>query len=98
MGASHATERSGPHGGVPAENKAHILVDQRGTVVGWSSEAEGLLGCPADAMLGRPALDLLAGADPNRSQERGPLPSPSPGSFTSPRHAGAVRAGAQGVR
>ncbi|GGN62119.1 hypothetical protein GCM10011579_028980 [Streptomyces albiflavescens] len=64
MGASHATERSGPHDGVTAENQAHILIDQRGTVVGWSQEAEGLLGYPAQAMLGRPAWDLLAGADP----------------------------------
>lgn len=66
MGASHATKRSGLRDGVPAENKAHMLIDQRGTVVGWSSEAEGLLGYPADAMLGRPALDLLACADPTQ--------------------------------
>jgi PAS domain S-box-containing protein len=33
-------------------------------VVGWSPAAEGLLGYPADAVLGRPALDLLAGVDP----------------------------------
>jgi PAS domain S-box-containing protein len=52
MGASHATKQ------------AHILIDQRGTVVGWSSQAEGLLGYPADAMLGRPVLDLLAGVGP----------------------------------
>ncbi|WP_376773050.1 SpoIIE family protein phosphatase [Streptomyces himalayensis] len=64
MGASHATSRSGPHDRVPAENQAHILIDQRGTVVGWSPVAEGLLGYPADATLGRPAWDLLAGVDP----------------------------------
>ncbi|POX45798.1 SpoIIE family protein phosphatase [Streptomyces sp. Ru72] len=41
-----------------------MVIDQRGAVVGWSPEAEGLLGYPAPAMLGRPALDLLAGVDP----------------------------------
>jgi len=63
MGAPHATNRSGPDDGVPAENQAHILIDQRGTVVGWSPAAEGLLGYPANAMLGRPVWDLLGGVD-----------------------------------
>ncbi|WP_107122386.1 SpoIIE family protein phosphatase [Streptomyces dysideae] len=63
MGATRATNGSGPHDGVSAGNRSHILVDQRGTVVGWSRAAEGLLGYPANAVLGRPVVDLLAGVD-----------------------------------
>ncbi|MEV5384034.1 SpoIIE family protein phosphatase [Streptomyces sp. NPDC052721] len=64
MGASHATNRGDPHDGVPAENQAHMVMDQRGTVVEWSPAAEELLGYPARAMVGRPVADLLSGAGP----------------------------------
>ncbi|WP_258055840.1 PAS domain-containing protein [Streptomyces sp. Ru62] len=62
MGASHATNRSAPHDGVPAESQAHLVIDRRGTVVEWSPAAEELLGHPARAMVGRPVADLLTGA------------------------------------
>ncbi|MEU9371823.1 SpoIIE family protein phosphatase [Streptomyces avermitilis] len=41
-----------------------MVIDRQGTVVGWSSAAEGLLGYPANAVLGRPVVDLLTGVDP----------------------------------
>ncbi|MGW2072671.1 SpoIIE family protein phosphatase [Streptomyces sp. NPDC001953] len=65
MGASHATERGG-HSEVahPEDPAAHILVDDRGTVAGWSSAAQRLLGYPVHAMLGRPVTDLLADTGP----------------------------------
>ncbi|MFE0454166.1 SpoIIE family protein phosphatase [Streptomyces sp. NPDC058914] len=66
MGASRATDRSGPHAGVSAEKQAHLVIDQRGTVVGWSPAAEGLLGYPAASILGRPVVDLLTDVDPTR--------------------------------
>jgi len=76
MGASHAADRSDPQAGVPAkkqadmgvpaESQAHMVIDQHGTVVGWSPAAEELLGYGADAMLGRTVMDLLAGVDRTR--------------------------------
>ncbi|MEV5178047.1 PAS domain-containing protein, partial [Streptomyces flaveolus] len=41
-----------------------MVVDQRGTVVEWSPAAEGMLGYPAAAVVGRPLVDVLTGADP----------------------------------
>ncbi|MEW2513374.1 SpoIIE family protein phosphatase [Streptomyces sp. NPDC046870] len=85
MGASRATHHGDPHDGVPAENRAHMVMDQRGTVVEWSPAAEGLLGYPAGAVVGRPVADLLIGAGttahpfgdtavPLRCQDGGILP------------------------
>ncbi|TFV34065.1 PAS domain-containing protein [Streptomyces sp. T1317-0309] len=65
MGASHATERGGhPEVAHPEDPAAHIIVDDRGTVAGWSSAAQRLLGYSVHAMLGRPVTDLLADAGP----------------------------------
>ncbi|MGP3950204.1 SpoIIE family protein phosphatase [Streptomyces sp. 7N604] len=38
---------------------ASAVLDDRGTVVGWSRRAQELLGYPATAVIGRPALDML---------------------------------------
>src|SRR5262245_6167056 len=63
MGASDATERGGhPEVAHPEDPAAHILVDDRGAVAGWSSAVQRLLGYPVHAMLGRPVTDLLADA------------------------------------
>ncbi|KOV51767.1 hypothetical protein ADL00_39955 [Streptomyces sp. AS58] len=65
MGASDATERGGHDRVDPAaEDRARVLIDAGGVVVGWNSAAERLLDRPADAMLGRPVVDPLDGADP----------------------------------
>jgi PAS domain S-box-containing protein len=65
MSASHATERGGHHEVVHSEEQAaHILIDHKGAVVGWSPAAQRLLGYPANAVLGRPVTDLLVDAGP----------------------------------
>ncbi|MEU9015387.1 SpoIIE family protein phosphatase [Streptomyces sp. NPDC048479] len=38
---------------------ALAVLDDRGTVVGWSRQAQDLLGYPETAVIGRPALELL---------------------------------------
>lgn len=38
---------------------ALAVLDERGTVVGWSRRAQDLLGYPGTAVIGRPALDVL---------------------------------------
>ncbi|UXY20370.1 SpoIIE family protein phosphatase [Streptomyces cynarae] len=72
MGAPHAANRSGPHDGISAEQPADMVIDQQGIVVGWSPAAEGLLGYPAAAVLGRPVVDLLTGADAIDAEAIGP--------------------------
>ncbi|MYS97020.1 SpoIIE family protein phosphatase [Streptomyces sp. SID5469] len=38
---------------------ASVVLDDRGTVVGWSRRAQELLGYPESAVIGRPAFDVL---------------------------------------
>nr|WP_203605983.1 SpoIIE family protein phosphatase [Streptomyces sp. SID8014] len=64
MGASEAS-------GGPPEGAAVALVDRRGIVAGWSRAAEGLLERPADEVLGRSVLRLLAEARHVRLPEDG---------------------------
>lgn len=62
-------------GGHPAPPPAAIaLIAADGVLVGWSREAEALLGYPASQVLGRRAADLLVTphADRDRSEERRP--------------------------
>lgn len=61
MGARYVTNRSDSSGGPATRQRAHVMVDRRGMVVGWSPEAEKLLGYPAETVLGRSAAGLLAG-------------------------------------
>lgn len=42
---------------------ATVLIDAAGTIVGWTTAAEGLLGYPAAEVMKRPASILLASAD-----------------------------------
>ncbi|MGW8952382.1 SpoIIE family protein phosphatase [Streptomyces sp. NPDC055709] len=60
MRACHVTGRSGPPGEPGAGHAAHVVVDRQGTLIGWSPEAEALLGHQGQAVLGRSAADLLA--------------------------------------
>ncbi|MFJ4031501.1 SpoIIE family protein phosphatase [Streptomyces griseoluteus] len=49
-----------PTGGTGrAEERASLLIDTAGTVVGWSAAAEELLGYPAEVVVGRPLTELL---------------------------------------
>ncbi|WP_217686096.1 PAS domain-containing protein, partial [Streptomyces sp. CAI-78] len=64
MGASEA-------GGGPPEGAAVALVDRRGIVAGWSRAAGELVGRPADEVLGRSVLRLLAEERRARLPERG---------------------------
>ncbi|WP_239080928.1 PAS domain-containing protein, partial [Streptomyces coelicoflavus] len=42
------------------DSSATMIVDARGLVTGWSEGARRLTGYPAEAVVGRPARDLLA--------------------------------------
>ncbi len=64
MGAPRATDRTGLSNSLSPENQARMVVDQRGTIVEWSPAAEGMLGYPAAAVVGRPLVDVLPGAEP----------------------------------
>ncbi|MFC9699786.1 SpoIIE family protein phosphatase [Streptomyces sp. NPDC056943] len=65
---------------------AFALIAADGVLVGWSREAEALLGYPASQVLGRRAADLLVTpqADPDSSEERRPDQRPR---FGGPRGA-----------
>ncbi|MGA5701560.1 SpoIIE family protein phosphatase [Peterkaempfera bronchialis] len=49
-----------PFGGPPA---ATAVISADGTVIGWSPQAERLLGHPAEEVVGRPAAELVAAPD-----------------------------------
>ncbi|MDX2701492.1 SpoIIE family protein phosphatase [Streptomyces sp. PA03-6a] len=60
MGTWASRERGEGREEPAGRTAARMVIDAHGTVVAWSPEAESLLGHPADDVLGRPALDLLA--------------------------------------
>ncbi|MFF7713306.1 SpoIIE family protein phosphatase [Streptomyces sp. NPDC007988] len=62
MGTSGVTRRSDGREQAAARGWAKVVVNARGVVTGWSSAAQQLLGYPAHRVLGRPAVELLAGA------------------------------------
>ncbi|MEV4921000.1 SpoIIE family protein phosphatase [Streptomyces tirandamycinicus] len=62
MGTGGVTRRSDGLEPAVAGGWAKVVVDARGVVTGWSSSAQRLLGYPADRVLGRPAVELLATA------------------------------------
>ncbi|MFJ4466966.1 SpoIIE family protein phosphatase [Streptomyces sp. NPDC089424] len=70
MGAPHATGRGGDAQEARAEDRARLLLDRAGLVVGWSPGAELLLGRPAAGALGRPVVDLLGDVGPARVEVR----------------------------
>ncbi|WP_244217297.1 SpoIIE family protein phosphatase [Streptomyces carpinensis] len=53
------TDRSGSPDEPGARQQAHVVIDRRGRVVEWDSQAEALLGYPGEEALGRSAADLL---------------------------------------
>lgn len=55
-----AAPREGGGTFVPAEDAASAAVDARGVVTAWSPGARRLLGHPAEDVIGRPAVGLLA--------------------------------------
>ncbi|MFF9851489.1 SpoIIE family protein phosphatase [Streptomyces litmocidini] len=64
-------DEGGPLGPPPA---ALALLDADGVLVGWSHEAEDLLGYPASQVLGRRAVDLIATVSADRDGPRGTRP------------------------
>lgn len=54
------------------DSSATMIVDARGLVTGWSEGARRLTGYPAEAVVGRPARDLLVRNAPPAS-----CPAPS---------------------
>ncbi|WP_086729226.1 SpoIIE family protein phosphatase [Streptomyces carpinensis] len=57
-GSTHSSRRTA--GSVPgSKNTASLVVDDEGSVVGWSAAAQHLLGYSAQQILGRAAKDLL---------------------------------------
>ncbi|ORT56437.1 SpoIIE family protein phosphatase [Streptomyces sp. CB03238] len=53
------TFSEGPEDPFAVRRSASAVLDDRGTVVGWSERAEALLGHPAEEALGRPAAGFL---------------------------------------
>ncbi|MCP3819772.1 SpoIIE family protein phosphatase [Streptomyces sp. A3M-1-3] len=53
------TFSEGPEDPFAVRRAASAVLDDRGTVVGWSERAEGLLGYPPGETLGRPAVGFL---------------------------------------
>ncbi|MFI1469367.1 SpoIIE family protein phosphatase [Streptomyces wuyuanensis] len=88
MGTSGVTQRSDGREQAGARGWAKVVVNARGVVTGWSSAAQQLLGYPADRVLGRAAVELLAGPDETAAHGA----APSPGAPEPP--AGAAGAGA----
>ncbi|WP_432073154.1 SpoIIE family protein phosphatase [Streptomyces wuyuanensis] len=74
MGTSDVTQRGGGLERSGARGWAKVVVNGRGVVTGWSSGAQQLLGYPADRILGRAAVELLAG--PRETATHGAPPSP----------------------
>ncbi|WP_328404171.1 SpoIIE family protein phosphatase [Streptomyces sp. NBC_00390] len=64
---------------------ARVVLDEQGAVAEWSTEAQELLGYPADEALGRPVTALLSAGE--RSASAGPAEeTPSPGERLTARH------------
>ncbi|WP_305125258.1 SpoIIE family protein phosphatase [Streptomyces odontomachi] len=63
MGTSDNVYGGGRRAGPPADAWARVVVDARGIVTEWSTAAQRLLGYPADRVVGRPVIALMAGAD-----------------------------------
>ncbi|MCZ7456509.1 SpoIIE family protein phosphatase [Streptomyces sp. WMMC940] len=82
MGTGGVTRRRDGREQAAARGWAKVVVNERGVVTGWSSAAHQLLGWPADRVLGRPAVELLAGADEAASHGAGPEPGTPPPSAT----------------
>lgn len=53
------TFSEGPEDPFAVRRSASAVLDDRGTVVGWSDPAEALLGYPSEEVLGRPAAEFL---------------------------------------
>ncbi|MGW6414152.1 SpoIIE family protein phosphatase [Streptomyces sp. NPDC055055] len=53
---------------------AFALLTAEGVLVGWSREAEALLGYPASQVLGHPAADLIVPSPPDRARPDEPQP------------------------
>ncbi|MEU6755645.1 SpoIIE family protein phosphatase [Streptomyces sp. NPDC046685] len=49
----------GPEDPFALHNSASAVLDDQGTIVGWSERAQEHLGYPPEEVLGRPAIDLL---------------------------------------
>ncbi|MFJ6945515.1 SpoIIE family protein phosphatase [Streptomyces wuyuanensis] len=89
MGTSGVTQRSDGRGRAGTWGWAKVKVNGRGVVTGWSSAAQQLLGYPADRVLGRAAVELLAG--PQETAAHGA--APPPGVSESPTAAGSFGPG-----
>lgn len=89
MGTGGVTRRGDGREQAAARSWAKVVVNERGVVTGWSSAAHQLLGWPADRVLGRPAVELLAGADEVAAHGAGPAPgAPPPGATGTPAPGG----------
>ncbi|MFE0090009.1 SpoIIE family protein phosphatase [Streptomyces sp. NPDC058991] len=82
MGTGGVTRSRDGREQAAARGWAKVVVNERGVVTGWSSAAHQLLGWPADRVLGRPAVELLAGADEVAAHGAGPAPAAPPTSAT----------------
>ncbi|MFF5973993.1 SpoIIE family protein phosphatase [Streptomyces sp. NPDC012769] len=68
-------DEGGPFSPPPA---AIALLDADGVLVGWSPGAENLLGYPASQVLGRRAVELIAGTHGDRDRSGEPRPARRP--------------------
>lgn len=72
---------AGCQDGPAAAQGARLVVDDHGVVVEWSSQAQALLGYPAEEVLGRRVSVLLTGpgerTDPGASEVRGAAGEPA---------------------
>ncbi|GFH39079.1 SpoIIE family protein phosphatase [Streptomyces pacificus] len=84
MGTGGVPRRGVGRGHNAAGGWATIVVDARGMVTGWSPSARRLLGHPADRVLGRPAVELLATATEGAARGAAPAPAAPPATGTGP--------------
>ncbi|MFD8194539.1 SpoIIE family protein phosphatase [Streptomyces wuyuanensis] len=94
MGTSGVTQRSDGREQSGTRGWAKVVVNARGVVTGWSSAAQQLLGYPADRVLGRAAVELLAGPRETAAHGAGPSPGPSTAAGAEPGSASDLDAGA----